>query len=195
MQRTVSGGPMKRERYQRLVKILNSGDYKVDIKNLQLLSLISRKSKLKETPMVPTKPNRKNWLSLRLLHEGTRYYYAMHEIFSVYLGKYIVGMRCAYLDGNHENIHPSNFYWSDVKGGKRPDHTVGKSSIKSKLTEEQIKEIRETVLSRNCHVSTPPLDELAKKYGVSRSAIVRIRGKEFVYESNKRYLITKNNRV
>ena len=161
---------MNRVRYNRLIEILNTGNYKVDIKKLCVISNISKKSK--GQPMIPFITT-KNRLRVRLTHKGTRYEYELHEIISVWMRKCVVDMRCIFLDGDPHNCHPGNLYWSNMKGGKRPDLAGEKSNL-AKLTKKQVKEIRIAEFTRNRKAGNQ-IDKMAKELGVSRWTIINIR--------------------
>lgn len=173
---------MKIERYNRLIKILNSKDYRVDLKNMNVISVISRKSKNKPITPIITKSNR---VRIRMTYNGTRYEYELHEIISVFLRKYIVDKICLFKDGNALNCHPSNLAWTDRVGGKRVD-LAGKRSKIAKLTKEQVKEIRGTVIKKGR--GQQPLQDLADKYNVSRWTIINLRqGKGWSSEGFKKF--------
>jgi hypothetical protein len=109
-----------------------------------------------------------------MLTDGIRCEYEMQEVIAVWLGKCIVDMRCTFLDDDNSNYHPSNLYWSNKKGGKRPELT-GEKHARAKLTRKQIKEIKNIELPRRRVNGEKPKEILAKKYGVSIHTITNIR--------------------
>jgi len=160
-------------RYERLIEIFKSGSHQVDLRNLQVISNIAQTSKNKKPVIMIPSVTTKNRLRVRISYKGKRYEYELHEIISVWLRKYIVDMNCIFLDGNPHNCHPSNLYWTDKNGGQRPD-LMGEKHGNSKLTKQQVEEIRKIEFSKNRWVESP-IDKTAKKYGISRYTIIGIR--------------------
>lgn len=163
---------MNLERYERLVRILKSGNYKVDITNLGIISYISRHLKNKKYIYLKPVINRKG-VMYRLVENKKRYEYRMHEIISVFLNKYIIDMVCNFIDGNNHNIHPSNLYWTDKKGGSRINVSGSKSS-NSKLTKEDVIKIKEAKFSKNRHNGSS-IKKMAEELGISKHTIINIR--------------------
>jgi len=177
---------MNIERFYRLVSILDSGNYEVDLKNLQVISK-TKGSKSYNKPMKQEVTNAGR-LRIRLTYNSVRYEYELHEIITVKLGKYIVGMRCSFIDGNNKNCHPGNLYWSDKAGGRIIINRKKSKSVK--ISDEDVKFIRDVKLTKNrCNGSN--IKRLADFFGVSESYIKMIRGNK----ARRKIKTTKENKV
>ena len=66
---------MNIERYERLVKILKSGNYKVDITNLKIISNIAQFSKNKKPIFLKPIKSKKKGVTYRLVENKKRYEY------------------------------------------------------------------------------------------------------------------------
>lgn len=157
---------MNRERFERLVTLFKERKYFVTLRDLSIWTNICqyKPHKKKMNPVI-----KENRAYIRLVVDGHRYEYEMHEIISVWTGAFVLDMKCHFRDGNRLNYHPSNLYWHDKS--INPAAQAGR-----KLSAKDVEEIRKAVCPK--HVTKQkPLQDLADKYGISYDYASQLRSK------------------
>lgn len=112
------------------------------------------------------------WIMLRLA-DGSRAARSVHQtVCRAFHGPPpFKGAQVAHLDGTRDNNRADNLRWKTAQGNaedrERHGRTArGEKSAQAKLTEAQVREIRQSTLS--CR-------EAAQRYGVSKATISRVR--------------------
>jgi len=124
-------------------------------------------------------PNQKGYLQVNLYRNEQGHTRKVHRlVLEAFVGLCPPDMECRHLDGNKINNQLENLQWGTSKENKddmnKHDMTCkGKRNGQAKLTEEGVVAIRETYRCGNISHR-----QLAKLYGVSKSAITSLLRKE-----------------
>ncbi len=119
-----------------------------------------------------TQSDLQNRPRISLCRNGKRYTRFVHTvILSTFMGPRPLDMECCHNDGNNKNNKLSNLRWDTSKSNgedmvKHGRSTRGIKNSQSKLTEEQVREIR--LLLKETELRQW---EIANKFNVSRSTI------------------------
>lgn len=108
------------------------------------------------------------------LYPGRKSRLAHRLVLEAFVGPCPSGMECCHWDGDHQNNKLSNLRW-DTRQGNRLDMTrhgtlpIGERSSKAKLTEIQVRQIRQLL------VSGLSMRRIGNQFGVSDVAVSAIK--------------------
>jgi hypothetical protein len=115
----------------------------------------------------------KGYYELHLTASGVRKKKKVHSlVLMAFVGPRPEGMECCHGDGNRKNCSLNNLRWDTPKANSADKVAHGRTlrgerSGTAKLSYAKVAEIRN-------RINTESADKIAKEYGVSRNAIVRV---------------------
>lgn len=152
---------MRIDRYEKLKEFIEQGRWDIDLENGIVIGRRGNKGSIDSS----------GYLQLEVYSDHHRYHFFAHEIIAVYGGLVPIDITIDHIDGDKTNNKFTNLQLLSNeenirKAHKGKDGLKGSKHHKSKLTEDDVKEIREILKDKNVDRK-----EIAKKYNVSYNTI------------------------